>query len=329
MNKSSKHKNVSYSRYGIYFILPFFIVYGIFQIYPLITTFYYSFFEYTTRNLRTTVEFCGFQNYQDILGIGADGIFRVSDSNFMKYLTNTLVIWSCNFIPQILLAMLMAAWLTDDRHRLHGTGFTKIMIYMPNIITAASIAVLFGAMFSQFGPITSQLRTWGLLSSEFDFKRNIAGTRGIIAFILFWMWYGNTTLLLIAGMLGINPNLYEAAEVDGATGWQKYRRITLPLLKPIMLFVLVTSAIGGLQMYDIPALFNTDITGTLIGLPDDMSTTLAMYVMRLYKEDTGRAAAVAVLLFLITFAISMVFFVSLRNRDDNPQKRRRKGVDVK
>lgn len=328
MMKPRKRKAVSYSRYGVYFILPFFIVYGVFQIYPLLSTFYYSFFEYTTRNLRTTVEFCGFNNYKDILGIGSDGILRTADSNFFKYLGNTIVIWSCNFIPQILLAMLMAAWLTDDRHRLRGTGLTKIMIYMPNIITAASISVLFGALFSQYGPITSQLRTWGVLSANFDFMRTISGTRGIIAFILFWMWYGNTTLLLIAGMLGINPNLYEAAEVDGASGWQKYHRITLPLLKPIMLFVLVTSAIGGLQMYDIPALFNTDVTGTLIGLPDDTSTTLSMYIMRLYKEDTGRAAAVAVLLFIITFVISMIFFVSLRNKDDTPRRKHNKGGEA-
>ena len=326
MSKFKKHKKVSYSRYGVYFILPFFITYGVFQIYPLLSTFYYSFFEYTTRNLRTTVEFCGFENYKSLFGIGSDGVLRMADSNFFKYLENTLVIWTCNFIPQILLAMLMAAWLTDDRHRLRGTGLTKILIYLPNIITAASIAVLFGSLFSQYGPITSQLREWNIISASFDFKKSIGGTRGIISFILFWMWYGNTTLLLISGMLGINPSLYEAAEVDGASSWQKYRRITLPLLKPILLFVLVTSSIGGLQMYDIPALFNTDTTGALIGLPDDTSTTLSMYIMRLYKNDMGRAAAVAVLLFLITFIISMIFFISLRNQDDTPRKCKKKGV---
>ena len=151
------------------------------------------------------------------------------------------------------------------------------------------------------------------------------GTRGLISFIIFWMWYGNTTILLISGMLGINPSLYEAADIDGATGWQKYRRITLPLLKPIMLYVLVTSSIGGLQMYDIPALFNVDTTGALIGLPGDTSTTIAMYIMRLYKTDTGRAGAVCVLLFIITLMISLFFFYSLRDKDGSRSRNKKKG----
>lgn len=305
-------KSVSYSKYGYFFILPFFLVYLVFQLWPLVSTFYYSLFEYTTRNLRTTVEFCGLDNYKNILGL-AEG----ERAYFLTYLGNTLVIWLTNFIPQILVAMFMAAWLTDNRCKIRGSGLVKIMVYMPNIMTAASISVLFGAMFSQYGPITSMLREWGWLSSSFDFMRSTAGTRGLISFILFWMWYGNTTLLLISGMLGINPSLYEAADIDGASGWQKYRRITMPLLKPIVLYVLVTSSIGGLQMYDIPALFNTDVTGALIGLPGDTSTTIAMYIMRLYKTDTGRAAAVCVLLFVITMVISLFFFSTLRNKDDS------------
>ena len=104
------------------------------------------------------------------------------------------------------------------------------------------------------------------------------------------MWFGNTTLLLISGVLGIDPGLFEAADIDGATGWKKFRYITLPLLKPIMLYTLVTSAIGGLQMYDIPALFNVPETG-LVGLPDDKTTTMAMYIMRLYNSDVWKGSS--------------------------------------
>lgn len=318
--KPLKIKNVSYSKYGYFFILPFFLVYFIFQLWPLFSTFYYSFFEYTTRNLRTTIEFTGLRNYANILGI-AEG----ERAYFLQYLSNTLVIWLCNFIPQILLALLMSAWLTDERYRLPGRGLTKIMVYMPNIITAASISVLFGAMFSQYGPVTAQLRNWGLLSSSYDFMKSTVGTRGLISFILFWMWYGNTTLLLISGMLGISPNMYEAAEIDGAGSWHKFTKITLPLLKPILLYVLVTSSIGGLQMYDIPALFNTDVTGALIGLPDDKTTTIAMYIMRLSRTDTGRAAAVCVMLFFITLSISLIFFGTLREKEGKPKRIRVKG----
>ena len=167
----------------------------------------------------------------------------------------------------------------------------------------------------RYGAVTSTLRNIGLISKNFDFMSSVGGTRGLISLILFWMWFGNTTLLLISGILGIDPGLYEAAEIDGANGWQQFRYLTLALLKPIMLYVLVTSAIGGLQMYDIPALLNVPETG-MVGLPNDTTTTMTMYIMRMYNTDVGKAATVSVLLFIVTLVISLVLFASMRDRDD-------------
>ena len=277
-----------------------------------------------TRNLHTTVEFCGFQYYLNVLGI-TDG----ERAYFLTYLGNTLRLWILNFVPQVLLALLIAAWLTSSRVRLGRKGIYKVLVYMPNIITAASISLLFYALLSKFGPIMSTLRSWGLISASADIMVSKWGTSLTISFILFWMWYGNSTLLLIAGMMGINPSLYEAADIDGATGWQKFTNVTLPLLKPVLLYVLVTSAIGGLQLYDIPALFNTGTGGGLIGLPDDTSTTVTMYIMRLHASDTGRAAAVSVMLFVITLIISLIFFRVFRDDKDYKNARaarHRKGV---
>jgi multiple sugar transport system permease protein len=152
---------------------------------------------------------------------------------------------------------------------------------------------------------------------------SVAGSRGLISGILWWMWFGNTTLLLISGVLGIDPGLFEAAEIDGATGFKKFQCITLPLLKPIMLYTLVTSAIGGLQMYDIPALFNVPETG-LIGLPDDKTTTMAMYIMRLYNSDVGKAAAVSVILFAVTLIISLFLFFVMGDKEDKKMKKEAK-----
>ena len=148
------------------------------------------------------------------------------------------------------------------------------------------------------------------------------GTSLAISFILLWMWYGNTTLLLISGMMGINASLYEAADLDGASTWQKFTRITLPLLKPILVYVLVTSAIGGLQLYDIPALFNAS---GYIGLPDDTSTTVTMYIMRLHSTDTGRAAAVSIMLFLITVLISLFLFRAMRQSESGRRHKKAEG----
>ncbi len=308
--KKGRKNALNYAKYGYMFIAPFFIVYAIFSFWPLLKTFYYSFFEYTTRNLKTTVTFAGFQNYANALGIAAG-----EHSYFLDYLGNTLRMWVFSFIPQILLSLLVAAWLTNRRTRIKRGGIYKILVYMPNIITAGSISLLFAALLSKYGPIMSTLRSMGWISANTDVMSSQWGTSLSISFILFWMWYGNTSLLLIAGMLGIDTTLYESAEMDGANGRQQFMRITLPLLRPVLLYTLVTSVIGGLQLYDIPALFNAGQGTAYMGGPNDTSTTVAMYIMRLHSSDTGKASAVSVLLFLITLAISLIFFRVFRDND--------------
>lgn len=305
-----RKKKVNYGRYGYYFIAPFFLVYLLFQLWPLINTFYYSTLSYYKRNGREFVEFAGIQNFLNIFGITAGERAYV-----LQYLKNTLIMWGCNFVPQILVSLLLAVWFTDQKVKMKGTGAMKVIVYLPSVITAASVSVLFNALFSQYGPITQTLKDWGILGSNFDFMSSTAGTRGLISLILWWMWYGNTTLLLISGVLGIDPGLFEAAEIDGASGFKNFRYITLPLLRPIMLYTLVTSAIGGLQMYDIPALFNVPETG-LVGLPDDTTTTVTMYIMRLYNSDVGKAAAVSVFLFVVTLIVSLLLFASMGDRDE-------------
>ncbi|MCD8075867.1 MAG: sugar ABC transporter permease [Lachnospiraceae bacterium] len=313
--KKNKKKKVTYGKYGYLFIAPFFITYIIFQLYPLISTFYYSTLSYYKRNGREVISFAGIQNFLNIFGLAAGERAYV-----LQYLKNTLVMWGCNFVPQILVSLLMAVWLTDTKVKIKGTGAIKVIIYLPSVITAASVSVLFKNLFSQYGPITLALKSIGLLSENFDFMSSVAGSRGLISLILWWMWYGNTSILLISGVLGIDPGLYEAADIDGAGGWRKFTDITLPLLRPIMLYTLVTSAIGGLQMYDIPALFNVTETG-LKGLPNDMTTTMAMYIMRLYNSDVGKAAAVSVFLFVITLIVSLLLFATMGDKEEKKLKK--------
>lgn len=314
MAARKKHKTIEYGRYGYLFIAPFFLVFLIFQLWPLIYTFYLSTFNSYIRNLKTFTEFVGFGNFVDIF---------TNQTYTFQYLGNTAIMWLINFIPQILMSLLLAVWLTDTKCKLRGAGVYKIMIYMPNIITAASISVLFYTLFSNDGAIRNFLAQIGVISQNYNFMDSIPATRGLIAFMNFWMWYGNTMLLLIAGVLGINPSLFEAADIDGATGFKKFIHVTLPMLKPIMLFVLVTSAIGGLQMYDIPAVFNVTNGGD--GLPDNKSTTITMYINSLRSNgNMGKAAAVSVTLFIVTLAISLFFFFVLSDRDRKPKKRKAK-----
>jgi len=316
-----KNKTVEYGKYGYLFIAPFFIVYAAFQLYPLIYTVWLSFVENYYRGLtQVGPNFVGLKNYLSVL-INTDSAYKVQEgAKFLDTMTvmsikNTLVMWILNFIPQILLSLLLASWFTDTVVKLKGQGAFKVIMFMPNIITASTIAVLFYSLFNNNGPLTGVLRDLHIIGEKFDFMESKAGTIGFIAFMQFWMWYGNTMIVLIAGILGINPSLYEAAMVDGANSRQTFTSITLPLLKPIIQFTLVTSAIGGLQMYDIPALFN--VSGTGEALPAYASQTITMYIRKLgfTTKDMGKSAAASMLLFFVTLVISLVFFALTRDRE--------------
>ena len=313
-----KKKTVEYGKYGYMFIAPFFLVFLIFQLYPLIYTFYLSFVEYKmTGSKLTNNGFCGFDNYLKVLKTrdfmaGKDIWFNTIPMNTIK---NTLIIWIINFIPQILLALLLAAWFTDTVVKLKGQGAFKVMMFLPNIITASSIAVLFNSLFGNQGPVTLLVRKLPGLG-DYSFLNSKAGTIGLIGFMQFWMWYGNTMIVLIAGILGISPSLYEAAMVDGANSRQEFFKITLPLLKPILQFSLVTSAIGGLQMFDIPSLFNVN---NGIGQPGRISHTVTMMIREVafsQNPDYGYAGAISVILFICTMIISMIFFIATKDRPD-------------
>lgn len=282
--------------------------------------------EYYARGLKVVgPNFIGLKNYTDVL-IGEGKLFNTYT---FKALANTIVIWLINFIPQILLSLLLAAWFTDTRIKLKAQGFYKVTMFLPNIITAASMAVLFYTLFSINGPIPQVLINLGVIDSTYDFMNSKWATRLIIAFINFWMWYGNTMIVLIAGMLGISPTLFEAARIDGASSRQIFNYITLPLLKPITLFVLVTSAIGGLQMYDIPSLFNVNQAGD--GLPDFASNSITMYIRKLTltSKDYGKAGASSVILFFATLIISLLFFFFLadKDKDEKAAKKHRRSMN--
>lgn len=287
--KLSTRKNVE--KYGYLFIAPFFIVFAIFNLYPTIYTIALSFQDISG----FTVEgnFIGLQNFINLF----------NNDVFIQSVKNTFILWTVNFIPQIFLALVLAYWFTSHRLNLSGQQFFKSVFYFPNIMTAASVAVIFYTLFSYpRGPINQILLETGVLQAPFDFFRSESFTRGLVSFIQFWMWYGQTTLVLIAGILSIDKSLYEAATVDGATNWQSFTKITLPLISPITLYVLITSLIGGLQMFDIPLLLTN-------GGPNGSVETIMTYI---YKQafQGGRnvsiASAASVVLLLVTMLSSLV-----------------------
>lgn len=290
----SRKKSISYAKWGYLFILPFFLTFVFFQLIPLGSTIYFSFFQYFRSGLKFIgPNFIGFGNYA-----------KLFQSDLFKYLGNTLLIWVVGFIPQIIISLLLAAWFTNQRLHLRALGFFKTVIYLPNLIMASAFAMLFFALFSDNGPVNGSLQALGLTSQPIRFLATVMGTRGLIAFMNFLMWFGNTTILLMAAIMGIDPCLYEAAEIDGASSGQMFWKITIPLIRPITAYVIITSMIGGLQMFDVPQVLTNGI-----GSPDNTSTTMLMFLNNhMYSQNFGMAGAISTVLFIICAVLCLLVY---------------------
>ncbi|WP_310551705.1 carbohydrate ABC transporter permease [Paenibacillus glufosinatiresistens] len=308
-----RRKGVNYSKYGYIFTLPFVLAFLVFSLYPILYTALIGFTDMKGL-IPKPIHILDnpFQNFKDLL---------YHNPTFIKSLKNTGLLWVINFVPQIVLALLLTAWFTNKRLNIKGQGAFKVLLYMPNIITASTIAVLFSSLFAYpMGPINSLFQSLGWSDAPIFFLQDKTTARGIVAFIQFWMWYGNTMIVLVAGVMGINPALFESAAIDGANGIQTFFRITLPSLRTILLFTLITSMVGGLTMFDIPQLF-------LAGGPDDSTLTTSMFIYgQAFKGSYmyNKAAAASMIMFLITAVLSAVLFYLMRDRDAGRLKKAEK-----
>lgn len=304
VKKSANRKhNIQYNNWGYVFIAPFFVIYIIFSLIPLLTTFIFSLFEYYRVGLLTVgPTFIGLENFK--------AIFTAGDS-LGKYFLNTLIMWAMGFVPQIVISLLLAVWFTNTELNLKGQGFFKTVIYMPNLIMAATFAMLFFTLFSPNGPVNGMIRSIVDKTNEaaigvqkhiepIRFFSSTAWTRTLVATMNFLMWYGNTTILLMAGVMGIDNSLFEAARIDGASPSQVFFKVTMPLLLPIFVYVFITSLIGGIQMFDVPQIL-TNSAGT----PDRTTMTIIMKLNNhLQSKNYGPAGAISVLLFVVTGVLS-------------------------
>ena len=309
------------------FIAPFFLVYCFFQVWPLIQTFILSF----QGNGADAGNFVGFDNYGIILFGSGEGMGRraaAMQDLFLTSFKNTIILWFGNFIPQILLSLLLAVWFTDSKLHIPGVGFFKVVMYLPNIITAVSVAALFMRFISnsQLSAVNTLLTLNG--GDPVSFEASAAWSRGIVMFIQTWLWFGNTMIMMMSGIMGINPSLFEAAAIDGASSGQVLRKVTLPLLRPMVVYTLITSMIGGLQMFDIPYLYHTGA-----GKINANLRTVAVFVYeqfragaKVHQPDYGIAGAASVLLFIITAALGILVFRMNRDEDEHRKKQERKAL---
>lgn len=313
MNSKVHKKSVSYAKWGYIFIAPFFIVYAIFSLVPLFSTLYNSFFEnYRVGLKQIGPNFVGLSNYIKIFQTG----------DLFDCLQNTCVMWIIGFIPQIVVAMLLAIWFTSTRLNIKGQKFFKTVMYMPNLIMASALSMLFFALFSPNGPVNQVLLQTGAIEETYLFFSYKIPVRLIIAFMNFLMWFGNTTIMLMASIMAIDQTLYEAAEIDGATPGQAFRKVTLPLLKPMLAYIIITSLIGGLQMFDVPQIITHGN-----GAPNRTTMTLIMYLNNhLFSRNYGMGGAVSMIIFVITGILSIFVYKFLMSGYKDSDRRSKKGV---
>lgn len=326
MNISLERKR---SRHAYYFIAPYFIVFLLMQLYPIVYTFVMSFnFEQIRQAIPSSAP-VGASWY--IGGIVADpfGNFRdsfghpgvLNSPEFWQSFVNTWVMWLINYIPQIVFALFLAVVLS--RKDLKGKGVFRAIYYLPNLVTAVSISTLFSVLLDwQHGTLNLLLDNLGLMQRDaagmvpmdFNYLGEPWYTKITVSFIQWWQWFGNTMIFVMAGMKSIPIELYEAAEVDGANKWQEFWKITLPGLQPTMLYIFITSLIGGMQMFDVPRSL-TDGRGG----PDGSITTMVFY---LYLQGfSGQmvknyAAAISYVLFLIILILSIFMVKTMTKRDE-------------
>lgn len=278
--------------WGYLFILPFFVVFIIFSLYPIIYSFMLSFKTWD-----------GFRPMSDA-GIG-NWKRLFTDENIFLSLFNTLVIWLVDFIPQIFVALLLA--MIFSQMKIRGMKAFRMIYYLPNLITAASMGLLFNLLFDGRNSTFNQiLVALGVGGAPYDFFDSAIFTRLISSYILWWMWFGYTTIILMAGISSIDPELYEAAYIDGAGKRQVFMKITMPLIKETMIYLTITSIIGGMQIFDVPA----NLTN-VYGDPQKAILTSSMYIyVQAFKNFSfGYASAASVLQFII---IAVLSFTTLR-----------------
>ncbi len=294
-------KNFRKNYHGYLFIAPFVIGFLIFGLYPVYNTVALSFTDSTLMGKESN--FIGLKNFARLF----------ADDTFMTAIKNTWLIWILNFIPQTGIAMLLSIWFTNARLRIKSVGVWRALFFLPNLLTPAAVAALFFSLFSFYGPVNQFMVRAGFLPEAMQFLQDATITRSLVIFIQWWMWFGQTIIILMAGMTAIPIPLYEAAMVDGASSSQMFNRITLPLLKPILVYIFVTSLVGGMQMFDIPFLL-TDGRGS----PGSsiLTNNILMYLkFSSSKGHIGAASSVGVLVFIMTSVCALAIFYFLRDKD--------------
>ena len=311
-----KVKSVSYAKWGYIFLIPFFLTFTIFTIIPLGRTFYYSLFEQRMEGLTQVAgQFVGLDNFVKLF----------KETNILTNLGNTVTMWLLGFIPQIIASLALAVWFTDHIMKIKYQPFFKTVIYMPNLIMASAFSMLFFVLFSNEGPVNKIIMSLGM--EQYRFLAEPFGSRFLIALMNFMMWFGNTTIILMAAIMGIDTSMFEAAEIDGASAWKTFTHVTIPMIMPVLSYTLITSLIGGLQMFDVPQILTSARGMPATPTNPGVNRTVIMQLNSIIgqSKNYGEGGALSVVLFIITAILGMIVFYSLNGNEREAKKLAREG----
>lgn len=276
------------------YISPFFVLFLIVGLFPLAFTAYVSVYEWDL--LGGKGEFAGLENFRDVM----------ADRYFWNALENTISIFLLSSVPQVLLALAIAGLLDAN---LRARTFWRMGVLIPFVVAPVAAALIFGNLFGdRYGLINQGLELVGLEPIRWHVDR--LASHFAVATMVNWRWTGYNALIFLAAMQAIPRDLYEAAAIDGATKLRRFFSVTLPMLRPTVIFVIITSTIGGLQIFAEPRLFD----GTGLGGADRQYQTITMYLWELgwRVRNLGTASAVAWLLFGLIALVALVNLILAR-----------------
>lgn len=276
------------------YISPFFLLFAVTGLFPLVYTLVVSLYDWEL--LQGQGDFVGLANFQAVLG----------DRFFWNSIFNTLSIFLLSTIPQLAVALVIAAVLDQA---LKARTFWRMSVLIPYVVTPVAVALIFSNMFNEQSGLVNNLL--GLVGIEpIEWKNNTLASHIAIATMVNWRWTGYNALILLAAMQAVPRDLHESAAIDGAGGIRRFVSITIPSIRPTLIFVIITATIGGLQIFAEPRLFDVSSAGGIGGYNRQFQTTvLYLWEMAFFRQNFGEAAAIAWLLFLLIVSIGLINFV--------------------
>ena len=281
---------------GWAFLTPATILIAIMAFWPMIQAFIMSLQTGSSANMHWNEPI--FNNYTRMF---SDKVFMTSVGNTFLYLVIQ--------VPIMLILAILLAQLLNNQH-LRFKGFFRTCVFLPCATSLVSYALIFKSLFATDGLVNAILVNLGILQENYNFLGNSASAKAVIIIALIWRWTGYNMVFYLSGLQGIDDSIYEAADIDGAGAFQKFKSITLPMLKPIILFTTINSTIGTLQLFD-------ETMNITQGGPANGTITISQYIYNIlfkYSPDFGYAAAVS---YVIVVMIVVLSFIQMKVGDKN------------